>query len=60
MLSRDVPKGAPTVWLCQKQHKTKMMRGEGGMKLTIRLLTAGLWSAFEDPFGACGAVRDRW
>jgi hypothetical protein len=37
-----------------------MMRGKGGMKLTIRPLTAGLWSAFEDLFGACGAVRDRW
>jgi hypothetical protein len=37
-------------------REAKMMRGESGMKLTIRPLTPDLWSALEDLFGENGAV----
>ena len=33
---------------------------EGGMKLTIRPLTPGLWPALEDLFGKSGASSGCW
>ena len=41
-------------------REAKMMRGESGMKLTIRPLTPDLWSALEDLFGENGAVGCCW